>query len=244
VNTIQKHLKTSPSERKRYLQFFMAYIFAPSGLMRNCGWFRRVEKSFSTRARELLLTIDDGPDPRQTPQILDTLAKAQVQAVFFVIGKNVEAHPSLCRRMAEEGHSVQNHTYSHPSATFWSAGHRRAKEEIECCSVAIQNATGRLPLQFRAPVGLANPFVHLAAESCGLKMMGWSATGHDGITHNPACVVHRIRKSATPGGIVLVHESHLRSMQAGERACTLSELLNTLRVDGYKFTDRLYAGTS
>ena len=230
--------------RVRYLQACACWMLVLPALIRNCTWFGRVEKFFPTRKRELLLTIDDGPDPRQTPQILDALAKAQVRAVFFVIGKNVDAHPSLCRRMVEEGHSVQNHTFSHPSATFWSAGPRRAMEEIERCSVAIQKATGRMPLQFRAPVGMANPFVHLAAESCGLKMVGWSATGHDGITHNPASVVHRIRQSATPGGIVLVHESHLRGMRVGERACTLSKLLNTLEADGYLFTDRLDAGSA
>ena len=213
-------------------------------LIRNCTWFGSVEKSFPTDKKDLMLTIDDGPDPRQTPQILDTLAKAQVRAVFFVIGKNVEAHPSLCRRMLEEGHSVQNHTYSHPSATFWSVGPRRAAEEIERCSVAIRNATGRMPIQFRAPVGMANPFVHLAAESHGLKMVGWSATGHDGISHDPGRVVDRIRQSATPGGIVLLHESHLRGMRAGERACTLSDRLNTLKEDGYLFTDRLDAGSA
>lgn len=213
-------------------------------LIRNCTWFGRVEKSFRAQAKDLLLTIDDGPDPRQTPQILDTLGKAQVRAVFFVIGKNVEAHPSLCRRMLDEGHSVQNHTFSHPSATFWSAGPRRAMEEIERCSMAIRDATGRMPLQFRAPVGMANPFVHLAAESCGLRMVGWSASGNDGIAHDPGRVVHRIRQSATPGGIVLVHESHLRGMRQGERACTLSDLLNTLKVDGYIFTDRLDAGSA
>lgn len=230
--------------RVRHLQACAGWMLVLPALIRNCGWFGRVENSFSTRARELLLTIDDGPDPRQTPQILDALAKAQVRAVFFVIGKNVEAHPSLCRRMVEEGHSVQNHTFSHPSATFWSARPRRAMEEIERCSLAIRNSTGRMPIQFRAPVGMANPFVHLVAESCGLKMVGWSATGHDGITHDPASVVHRIRKSAAPGGIVLVHESHLRGMRAGERACTLSELLNTLKADGYIFTDRLDAGSA
>ena len=230
--------------RLRHLQACAGWMLVLPALIRNCTWFGRVEKSFPTETKELLLTIDDGPDPRQTPAILDALAKAQVRAVFFVIGKNVEAHPSLCRRMLEEGHSVQNHTFSHPAATFWSAGLRRAMEEIERCSVAIQNATGRLPHQFRAPVGMANPFVHLAAESCGLKMVGWSATGHDGITHNPASVVHRIRKSATPGGIVLLHESHLCGMQEGERACTLSELLNTLKGDGYIFTDRLGAGSA
>jgi len=213
-------------------------------LIRNCTWFGTVEKSFSTRERELLLTIDDGPDPRQTPQILDTLAEAKVRAVFFVIGQKVEAHPSLCRRIVEEGHSVQNHTHSHPSATFWSAGPRRAMQEIKRCSLAIHQATGRAPHQFRAPVGMANPFVHLAAESCGLKMIGWSATGHDGISHDPGRVVNRIRRSATPGGIVLLHESHLRGMRGGERACTLSELLNTLKQDGYIFTDRLDAGSA
>jgi peptidoglycan/xylan/chitin deacetylase (PgdA/CDA1 family) len=227
--------------KSRYLAACAGWMFVLPGVIRNCGWFGAVKKSFPTRQRKLLLTIDDGPDPRQTPQILDTLAKARVRAVFFVIGKKVEAHPALCHRMVEEGHSVQNHTYSHPSATFWSAGPHRAAEEIERCSSAIQKATGRMPVQFRAPVGMANPFVHLAAESHGLKVMGWSATGHDGIAHNPARVVRRIRRSATPGGIILLHESHLRSMREGERACTLSELLNTLKADGYKFTDRLDA---
>lgn len=230
--------------RMRHLQAYAGYMLVLPALIRNCTWFGRVEKSIPAHGRELLLTIDDGPDPRQTPQILDTLAQAQVRAVFFVIGKKVEAHPSLCRRMVEEGHSVQNHTYSHPSATFWSTGPRRAMQEIKRCSLAIREATGKAPHQFRAPVGMANPFVHLAAESCGLKMIGWSATGHDGIAHDPGRVVHRIRQSATPGGIVLLHESHLRSMQAGERACTLSELLNTLKADGYIFTDRLDAGSA
>jgi len=228
----------------KHLAACVGWMFVLPGLIRNCGWFGTVETSFPTQARELLLTVDDGPDPRQTPQILDALAKAQVRAVFFVIGKKVEAYPALCRRMVEEGHSVQNHTYSHPSATFWSAGPRRAAEEITRCSVAIEKATGRIPVHFRPPVGMANPFVHLAAEACGLKIIGWSATGHDGIAHDPARVVRRIRRSATPGGIVLLHESHLRRMREGERACTLSELVNTLNADGYLFTDRLDAGTA
>jgi peptidoglycan/xylan/chitin deacetylase (PgdA/CDA1 family) len=91
---------------------------------------------------------------------------------------------------------------------------------------------------------MANPFVHLAAESHGLGLLGWSATGHDGIAHDPARVVRRIRRSATPGGILLLHESHLRGMQGGERACTLSSLLNTLKEDGYTFTDKLDAGSA
>jgi peptidoglycan/xylan/chitin deacetylase (PgdA/CDA1 family) len=188
-----------------------------------------VEKSFAARGKDLLLTIDDGPEPRQTPQILDALAQAGVRAVFFVIGKNVEAHPDLCRRMVEEGHSVANHTFSHPSATFWSAGPQWALDGIQRCSSAIQTATGQTPTRFRAPVGLANPFVHLAAASLGLRLTGWSATGHDGIAHDPRNVIQRIRRGAKPGGIVLTHDSHLKGMSCGERACTLLELLNTLK---------------
>jgi peptidoglycan/xylan/chitin deacetylase (PgdA/CDA1 family) len=129
--------KSRRMNKSRYLTACAGWMLVLPGVIRNCGWFGRVEKSFPARDRELLLTIDDGPDPRQTPQILDTLAKARVRAVFFVIGKKVEAHPALCRRMVDEGHSVQNHTYSHPSATFWSAGPRRAAEEITRCSAAI-----------------------------------------------------------------------------------------------------------
>ena len=229
--------------RARYLLACAGWMLFLPGVIRNCEWFSRIQNSLPTRSRELLLTIDDGPDPRQTPQVLDALAETQVRAVFFVIGKNVEAHPALCRRMVEEGHSVQNHTYSHSSATFWLASPERAAREIEHCSVAIQDATSRSPVQFRAPVGMANPFVHLAAEERGLRVMGWSATGHDGIAQDPIRVIQRIRQQSRPGGIVLLHESHLRGMHGGERACTLSELVNTLKADGFIFTDRLDAGT-
>ena len=228
----------------RHLGAWAGWMFVLPGVLRNCAWFGKVQTSIPTRDRDLLLTIDDGPDPRQTPQILDVLAKARVRAVFFVIGKHVERHAGLCRRIAEEGHSVQNHTYSHASATFWSAGPQRAAEEIDRCNMAIQDAIGRTPVRFRAPVGMANPFVHLAAESRSLKITGWSASGHDGIAHTPSRVVNRIRRCATPGGIVLLHESHLDGMRQGERACTLSELLNTLRENAYTFTDRLDAGAS
>ncbi len=230
--------------RARYLQACAGWLLFLPGAIRNCEWFGRIQNSIPTQSRELLLTIDDGPDPHQTPQMLDALVEARVRAVFFVIGKNVEAHPALCRRMVEEGHSVQNHTYSHPAATFWLSGPERAALEIDRCSTAIQEATGSRPVRFRAPVGMANPFVHLTAEARGLGIMGWSATGHDGIAHAPARVVQRIHQRARPGGIVLLHESHLRGMRGGERACTLSELLNTLRKDGYTFTDRLDAGTA
>lgn len=211
---------------------WMAFVPCVS---KNCQWFSPVRCTFPATARELWLTIDDGPDPQQTPAVLDTLKASGVRATFFVIGRNVRAHPGLCKRMVDEGHSVQNHTDSHASATFWAALPRRAAHEIEACSMAVEKATGCRPRQFRAPVGMANPFVHLMAAEAGLSMIGWSASGHDGIANAPRRVVEKIRRSVRPGSIVLCHDSHLRGMGEGERACTLLRLLNTLTADGYSF---------
>lgn len=223
---------------KRLAAWF-GWSLALPGVIRNCRWFGNVESTFPTRSREVLLSIDDGPNPLHTPQMLDVLAREGVRAMFFVIGKNVDAHPELCRRMVNEGHSVQNHTYSHPSGLFWAIGPKRAAWEIDECSRAITEATSIIPTRFRAPVGMANPHVHLVAAARNLKLTGWSASGHDGIAHNPDRAVRRIRQHARPGCIVLIHESHLRGMNRGERACTLSKLLNTLKNDGYTFRTSL-----
>lgn len=224
---------------RRFVFAWLGWMAVVPCVWRNCRLFGPVQRTFPAEGRELWLTIDDGPEPCQTPAILDVLRDCGVRATFFVIGRNVRAHPSLCSRMVEEGHSVQNHTESHPSATFWAALPRRAQREIRDCSGAVLHATGRRPRQFRAPVGMANPFVHLAAGEAGLPLVGWSASGHDGVAHDPVCVVEKIRRSVRPGGIVLFHESHLRGMRAGERACTLLRLLNTLAADGYSFRNNL-----
>ena len=204
-------------------------------IVRSSSWFGPVENHFAATGPELRLTIDDGPDPRQTPQILDLLARKKVRAEFFVIGKKAAAHPELCRRMRDEGHLVQNHTFSHPSASFWAAGPRRACREIARCSAAIREATGCEPTRFRAPVGMANPFVHLAARELGLKLTGWSASGNDGVPHDPARVVRKITTALQPGGIVLLHDSHLPGMPEGQRACTLEALLASVRDHGFSF---------
>ena len=204
-------------------------------VVRNFSWFGPVETRFAANGQQLRLTIDDGPDPRQTPQILDLLARKGVRAEFYVIGKKAATHPELCRRMRDEGHLVQNHTFSHPSVTFWSAGPRRACREIARCSAAIREATGCEPTRFRAPVGMANPFVHLAARELGLKLTGWSASGNDGLPHDPARVVRKITTALQPGGIVLLHDSHLPGMREGQRACTLEALLASVRDHGFSF---------
>ncbi len=220
-----------------YWKALAGYLVVLPSVLRNCQYFGPVQTTFSTTKREVWLTIDDGPDPRQTPQILDVLASENVKATFFLIGSKLLAHASLGRRIFEEGHDIQNHSHTHPSATFWAIRYRRARQELMHCSETITEITGSAPTRFRAPVGMANPFVHLAAADLGLKLTGWSATGHDGIRHDPTRVVSKIQRGVRPGGIILLHQSHLPSLAEGERACTLKKLLTTLKRDGYQFSN-------
>lgn len=209
-----------------------AAAFLLPTLLRNCRWYGPVHRRFATSKPEVWITIDDGPDPEETPAILEVLAKYQTRATFFVIGQRVKRWPHLAVAMVAAGHSVQNHTYSHPSSSFWAASPRRARREIADANCAIEDAVGLRPTQFRCPVGLANPFVHAAAAEAGLYMIGWSASGNDGVVHCPEEMPRRILRRTVPGSIILMHESRLAGLPVGVRARTLDELLQGLGVRG------------
>ena len=203
-------------------------------LWRNCGWLGPVRHRFLAARNEVWLTIDDGPNPHETPAILDVLSEHQAKATFFVVGKNVARWPHLAQMILERGHSLQNHTFHHRSATFWAATPAVVRREITLCNEAIFAATRTTPTQFRAPVGMANQFVHAEVEKAGLDMIGWSASGNDGVARNPAKVLEKILRRVNPGAIVLLHEGPLRGLAIGERARILRRLLVALESRGFR----------
>lgn len=203
-------------------------------LQRNSQWFGPVETRFETHEKKIWITIDDGPDPAETPEVLRVLEKHGVKATFFAIGCRVSRWPDLARQIVRSGHSLQNHTYHHSAASFWCASPKTAEREILHCGEIIAESTGFRPNLLRVPVGLANPFVHAAAQRAGLQMIGWSASGWDGITHNPEKVISRILGSLSPGAIVLIHDGALKGMVPGTRGRTLDELLIRIKSLGYQ----------
>jgi peptidoglycan-N-acetylglucosamine deacetylase len=225
-------------------EFGLAHLllFSATGILliptlwRNCSWFGPVKTHFFTTEREVWLTLDDGPDPQQTPQILEVLARHGAHATFFAIGERILEHPLLAQRIIREGHQLQNHSFHHPAASFWIASPKRVRDEIAKGSDAIEATVGERPRLFRVPVGLANPFVHAEVARTGLRLIGWSATGWDGIPHTPAKVIDLILRSLTPGGIILLHEGGLHGMPQGSRAETLDQLLCRLKELGYRTT--------
>ena len=157
--------------------------------------------------RGIWLTLDDGPDPVDTPAILDLLDRHQAKATFFVIGEKAAKHPDLIREIHRRGHQLGNHSWSHLRAIFWCLGPIRTYREIAKCQQVIMEIIGTPPRVFRAPVGHYNCFVHPILKHLGLRLVGWSSRGFDGVDASLADVTRRIRKATTDGSIVLAHEA-------------------------------------
>jgi peptidoglycan/xylan/chitin deacetylase (PgdA/CDA1 family) len=169
-------------------------------LVANCQWWGRVITHFETSRREVWLTIDDGPDPVQTPRMLEILRHFGAQATFFVIGERAAKFPGELEAIRSAGHQVANHTATHPSATFWCLSPSRIAEEID---------RYRLPEAFfRAPAGMKNFFVHPVLKSRQMELIGWSVRGFDTVSKNAQTVAARILRGLRPGAIVLLHEGH------------------------------------
>ncbi|MFA7233663.1 MAG: polysaccharide deacetylase family protein [Terrimicrobiaceae bacterium] len=189
-------------------------------LLRNSALNGPVAHRFRTEEPEVWLTIDDGPDPGQTPRLLEILAAAGARASFFVIGRKVDANRPLCRRILAGGHTLENHSYTHPSGLFWAMPCCAIDEEIARCSHSIRVAAGVAPVWFRSPAGLTNACVHPAAARSWLRVAGWSAAGLDGLPGaEPVRVVARIARRLEPGAILLLHEG------PGRRSAEILELL-------------------
>lgn len=170
-----------------------------------CQWLGTVYRT--TSEDEILITIDDGPDPHDTPLLLDLLDRHDTKAIFFMIGEKVRAHPELAREVIRRGHEIGNHTLTHPQASFWCAGPWRTRREIAGAQQAIEEATGKKPRLFRAPVGHRNLFTHPVCAILGLDVMGWNRRGYDAVEKDVAKVLARILPGMAGGDIVLLHEA-------------------------------------
>jgi peptidoglycan/xylan/chitin deacetylase (PgdA/CDA1 family) len=200
--------------------YLLYHLFVPSG--QGLG---RVHTRFETEGREVWLTIDDGPDEKDTPRILDLLDRHRARATFFVVGERAARHPELVSEIVRRGNEVAHHTQSHPVGTFWCALPARVGWELDEC-LAVLAKIGIRPRWFRAPVGIKNLFLRGALRERGLVCVGWSARGRDCLSRDPERVAARLLKRAEPGAILLMHEG--ASVDVRVRVEALSRLLDGL----------------
>ncbi|MFF8673807.1 polysaccharide deacetylase family protein [Streptomyces sp. NPDC015242] len=183
------------------------------------------------RGRNLVLTFDDGPDPRYTPAVLDVLAEYGVRAMFFVCGEMVADGRDLLVRMADEGHVVGNHTWSHPLLTRLTR--RQIRSQMARTSDAVEDACGERPAWFRAPYGAWNRAALQIGAALGMEPLGWTLDTLDWTTPGVRSIVRRVERGAAPGVVVLCHDA------GGDRSQTVRALrrcLPELLDSGYHVT--------
>ncbi|MCA9634580.1 MAG: polysaccharide deacetylase family protein [Myxococcales bacterium] len=182
----------------------------PPLFMPGLGWLGPVVTRFRPAAgeRAVWLTIDDGPDPGDSAEILDLLDRHGARATFFLKGELAARHPELVRAMVERGHQVANHSHTHPTAFFWCAPPAQVEREVRRCNEAIAAATGGpAPALFRAPVGIKSPALHPVLGRLGMRLCAWSIRAYDGVRgFEPARVAARVLGQLHPGAIICMHQ--------------------------------------
>ena len=195
-------------------------------LVANCSWWGPVVTHFETPRREVWLTIDDGPDAIHTPRMLELLARFGAHATFFIIGEKAAALPAEVARIRAAGHEIANHTFSHPSGSFWAFLPAPIAREID----RHPEPSG----YFRAPAGLKNFFVHPALARRRMQLIGWAVRGLDTVSSDPEAVAARIRRGLRPGAILLLHEGHRTGTAPDFHPRCLELTLELLATEGYR----------
>lgn len=126
---------------------------------------------------EFALTYDDGPNDACTEALLEVLARHEVKATFFVIGRFARERAELVRGVRAAGHVVGNHTWTHPVLLFKSAA--KVREELASTSKALEDILGERVAYFRPPHGARRPDVLRVARELGMVPVMWNAMGVD-----------------------------------------------------------------
>lgn len=206
-----------------------AMASAPIGLPRD---ITQGDAATITRVRTarpvVAMTFDDGPHASLTPQLLDILAVRGIRATFYVIGSRVVRHPDIMQRIADEGHEIGNHTWSHPSLS--GMGDAAILSELDRTSHAIFDTVGRPPVTMRPPYGNLTSRQRLMVHGeRNLPTILWSVDPEDWRRPGPGVVAERIVSRSHPGGVILAHDIQSGTVRA------MPATLDTLTARGYQF---------
>jgi peptidoglycan/xylan/chitin deacetylase (PgdA/CDA1 family) len=180
--------------------------------------------------KAIALTIDDGPSPVYTPQVLRLLDRYRITATFSMIGIEVQAYPAVAREVAAAGHLIANHTWTHLDLRWLSPA--LVTEQMTRAADAIHAATGRVPDLFRAPYGAWSPVVLAQCARTGLTPLGWSVDPRDWSRPGVPSIVTNIMRNTHTGSIILEHDG------GGNRSQTVTALtivIPRLLAAGYHF---------
>lgn len=189
----------------------------------------------ASHPKQLVLTFDDGPNDPHTLRLLEVLAKHHAHATFFMIGRYVQQRPQIALAVAEAGHALGNHTFTHPNLIFCSKMQTRI--QLAECNRAIEDAAGQTPKLFRPPFGGRRPSTLRIARELGLAPVMWNVTGFDWDAHSSEAVERKVAKQVHGGDIILLHDGSHRGLgfDRSHTVAATDRLLGRYKAEGYEF---------
>ncbi|MBM7555483.1 polysaccharide deacetylase family protein [Halanaerobacter jeridensis] len=166
------------------------------------------EKTFYMQGPPTLkvaLTFDDGPDPIYTPQVLDVLEEYNVPATFFLLGKRVAKYPSITNRIINDGHTVANHSWSHPDLT--TLNDKQLSEEIFATEQVIEEQTNKETALLRPPYGFVSNQLLDKLKKMDYKVIHWSLDSLDWQAKKKEDVLNKTIPYLDQGAIILFHSA-------------------------------------
>jgi len=186
-------------------------------------------------SRQLALTYDDGPNDPHTLRLLEVLARHDVRATFFMIGRFVAEKAEIARELARAGHVIGNHTFYHPNLIFCSAG--RVRSELEECRKILADTVGEHSALWRPPFGARLPHVLGIGRHLGLQPVMWTVSSNDWKIRSAEAIEQRVARRIRGGDVILMHDgSHVR--MGADRARTVEatdRLIRRFKDQGYEF---------
>lgn len=171
------------------------------------------------------LTFDDGPSGRYTRTLLDGLALRGAKCTFLLCGYRMEQYPEITQRIADEGHEIGYHGYSHGS--MQSMSRRSIGQELMDSQALLPEDCD--PVFFRPPGGFVTDGIRQVAEVRNLALLSWSVDPRDWDTSSTAKIETEVLKKVKDGDIVLLHDMTMSSVQAA------LDIVDALQNRGYRF---------
>ena len=178
------------------------------------------------------ITVDDGPDPTWTPQVLEILKEQGVKATFCMTGLQAEAHPDLVKAVVAAGHRLCDHSVSHDTTMDKKPESYQRKEILDAEKMIVKASGGVRPLYYRAPGGAFTPYSRGLAASRGMRPLGWNVDSKDFERPGTQAIVATVEREVANGPTILFHDV------GGDRSQTvaaLREVLPWLKQQGYSF---------
>ncbi|MFZ5651485.1 MAG: polysaccharide deacetylase family protein [Bacillota bacterium] len=187
----------------------------------------------------VIITFDDGPDPKYTPRVLEILNSAGVKACFFVVGEKVRRHPDIIEKIMSGGHDIGCHGFRHRMP--WLLGPVGTIRELKESYRAIEETTGRQPAAFRPPWGLFNLSHYITGVLLKYKTVLWSFMSWDwGRGTTPENILKKVKNNVIDGSILIFHDSDTApgafAGSPGKMILALPEIISELKKRGYQIT--------